>query len=333
MFELPNSLGLRPTTSTRWDFTPMRRCLILAILAACACLPRLARAADAVERVVRHVELPKREPIELKLVAKLGPGPTKENSGIVKSRQFADVYWMHNDSGDEPRIYPVRRNGENYSDTRYPEEQGVLIGGAINVDWEDVAVDADGQIIVADVGNNGNDRHDLVLYYLDEPAPTAGRTTFRKKIFLRYPDQHDFPPARKDFNFDCEAVFTVDNTVFLLSKNRGNDHTSLYRLDDPQPDVTNTLTLIDTLDIRGQTVGADCTPDGKRLVVLTYTAIWLFERDALDEGFFTQRIFWAPISKRDAEAICFADDHMLLIADEASAELFEVRIDELSRVQ
>ncbi|MGD9632479.1 MAG: hypothetical protein AB7G28_18970 [Pirellulales bacterium] len=285
------------------------------------------------DQKIHRYKLPKTEPVELKLVAKLGPGPARENSGIVKSRQHGDLFWIENDSGDEPRIYPIHRDGKNYADTRYDDEQGVLIGGAINVDWEDITNNASGEIIVADVGNNENDRRDLVLYYLDEPSPIAGRTTFRKKVFIRYPDQEQFPPDREHFNFDCEAVFTVDNTLYFLSKNRGNSHTTLYRLDDEQPEVTNVLTKLGTADIQGQAVGADCTADGKRLAVLTYSGIWMFVRDSLDQDFFDGQVYWAPLKPRDAEAICFADDKTLLVADEAAAELYELAIDKLQRVQ
>lgn len=290
------------------------------------------QAAELERDEVRSVELPARPPIELKRIAKLGPGPVQENSGIVKSRQAPDLFWMHNDSGDEPRIYPIHRDGRNYSDTRYADESGVLVGGAINVDWEDITVDADGFVIVADTGNNDNDRRDLVLYYIDEPSATAGRTTFRKKLFLRYPDQREFPAGRDEFNFDCEAVFTVGNTVYLLSKNRSNHYTTLYRLDDPREGVMNTLTRLETFDIQGQAVAADCSADGKRLAVLTYTGIWLFERDTLEENFFDGRISWAPFAERGVEAMCFADDQTLLVADEPSGELYEVKLDELTRV-
>ena len=313
-----------------------RRCVVGLFVAIQAAAPFLLAseilAEDGPGNQRHTVRLVDRPPVELKLIAKLGPGPVKENSGIVKSRQFADLFWMHNDSGDEPRIYPIHRNGANYEDTRYGDESGVLIGGAINVDWEDIAVDAAGHVIVADVGNNENDRRDLVLYYLDEPAPTAGRTTFRKKVFIRYPDQHDFPASRHDFNFDCEAVFTVGNTVYLLSKNRSNQDTKLYRLDDPNPDITNTLTLLGSFDVRGQAVGADCTADGHRLAVLTYTGVWLFERDTSEQNFFDGHVSWAPFPERDAEAICFADDHTLLIADETLGELYEVQIDDLTKL-
>ena len=30
-----------------------------------------------------------------------------ELSGIVKSRRFEDVYWAHNDSGDQPRLFAL----------------------------------------------------------------------------------------------------------------------------------------------------------------------------------------------------------------------------------
>lgn len=282
--------------------------------------------------IVPAPALPKRDPVSLTHSVRLGPGPRKENSGIVQSRQYDNVFWMHNDSGDEPRIYPVRRNGTLYASERYPETPGVLISGASNVDWEDITMDADGHVIIADIGNNRNDRRDLVLYYLDEPSPVAGRTTVKKKIFVRYPEQTQFPAPLRQFNFDCEAVFTIGNQVFFLSKNRSNRLTSLYRLDDPKLHETNTLTYLNSFDIQGQAVGADASPDGLRLVVITYTAIWLFERDNLTADFFTSRIRWLPYRAAQVEAVCFADDDTLLLGDEQKGTLHEVILRELQPV-
>jgi hypothetical protein len=143
----------------------------------------------------------------------LGAGPAKEHSGIVKSRNWPNTYWMHNDSGDEPRIYPVTRNGEVVKSEREPETPGVMIAGAINVDWEDITVDDRGRVIVADVGNNRNDRRDLVLYIIPEPAPQAERTTFMKRIFFRYPEQEEFPAPENDFNYDCESKRYADEAL------------------------------------------------------------------------------------------------------------------------
>jgi hypothetical protein len=295
--------------------------------------------------------LPEREPVTLKLVRALtgtehgtaegaggstaphGSYPGHENSGIVRSRQFPDLFWLHNDSGDEPRVYPIHANGEDYAAGRSSEKLGVLIGGAINIDWEDITYDASGHLIVCDVGNNRNDRRDLVVYRIPEPAPQATRAAYLQRYFIRYPDQTEFPAPRDNFNFDCEGVFTVGDTLYFFSKNRSNKLTTLYRLDDPQHDAINTLTKLDTLDLRGQVTGADATPDGKRLAVLTYQSIWLFERGSTDESFFTGNVHWAPFKGEQIESICFVDEKTLKLIDEATGKLYDVDINELTKLR
>jgi hypothetical protein len=263
-------------------------------------------------------------PISLGTPIKLGKGPAKENSGIVRSRQQPDLFWMHNDSGDEPRIYPVKRDGSVYRSVREPNTPGVLIGGAINVDWEDITVDSDGHVIVADLGNNANDRRDLVLYYVNEPSSSAERTAVKKKVFFRYPDQTSFPADKDHFNFDAEAIFTIGTQVYILTKHRSDTRTTLYRLDDPQPEVTNVLTRVDSFDAGGTVTGADATADGRKLVVNTYDRIWLFEIDNPGQSFFDGRVSVVSYSAGDVEAICFADDNTLLLGDEAKGVLYQV---------
>jgi hypothetical protein len=258
----------------------------------------------------------------------LGAGPATENSGIVQSRQWPDLYWMHNDSGDEPRIYPVRRDGSVYESSRYPDTPGVLIGDAINVDWEDITVDASGHIIVADSGNNGNDRRDLVLYYLAEPSPDAGRTAAMRRVFVRYPEQTEFPAPADDFNYDAEAVFTIGNAVFICTKHRSDTLTRVYRLD-PQHDVeVQTLTLVDTFDVEGQATGADATAAGDKIVITAYESLWLFENVDAQRPLSgsVRRLRFSP-SDGDIEAVCFADDETLLLAAEAAKRFYEVTLE------
>lgn len=263
-------------------------------------------------------------PIALGSPIKLGKGPAKENSGIVRSRLRPDLFWMQNDSGDEPRIYPVHRDGSVYRSVREPNTPGVSIGGAINVDWEDITVDSEGHVIVADFGNNANDRRDLVLYYVNEPAPTAERTTVKKKVFFSYPDQTSFPAAQDRFNFDAEALFTIGTQVYILTKHRSDTRTTLYRLDDPKPEVTNVLTRVDSFDAGGTVTAADATADGRKLVVTTYDRIWLFEIDNPGQSFFDGKVSVVAYSAGDVEAICFADDDTLLLGDEAKGVLYQV---------
>lgn len=285
------------------------------------------------------------EPAILEPSATLMPGPARENSGIVASRRHDDLFWMINDSGDEPRVYPVRRDGSVYGSSRGAEgydgvlgnydRPGVLIGGAINVDWEDIALDAEGRLLLPDFGNNSNDRRDLVIYVIDEPRPGAGRTTWREKWFFRYPEQTNYPAPKEDFNYDAEALFTVASMAYVLTKHRSDTHTRLYRLTDPQAREVNDLELLERFDIGGRVTAADASPDGLRLLVATYDTLWLFERASLEEGFFDGSAWRFAFEAEQVEAACFvnAQGEQIILADEAKAALFEISITAFEAVE
>jgi hypothetical protein len=275
------------------------------------------------------IALPTRPPLVLKSTGKLNSkGAGIECSGIVRSRSRADVFWTINDSGNDPRIYPVRRDGQDAG-----PKTGVLIDGAKNVDWEDVTTDDDGHLIIADVGNNANRRRDLVLYYIDEPAASTQHVPLVKTVRLRYPDQGSFPAPAKDFNYDCEAVFTVKNTVHVLTKHRSDAWTKLYRLNAAEPNDDNLLIFVDRFQAGGMVTGANASADGLKLAMITYVSVWLFERDSLDTPFFEGRVSWAPFVSAQMEAVCFADDETLLLADEKLAQVYEVKLRELTCVK
>lgn len=278
------------------------------------------------------IALPEVAPTVPEVVGAFGPGANKENSGIVKSRFYDDLFWVQNDSGDEPKVYPVRRDGSLWTAERYIDNPGVMISGSINVDWEDIAVDDQGHLIVCDVGNNRNDRRDLVLYYLDEPTPLAGRTTVKKKVFIRYPDQVNYPAARHDFNYDCEGVFFAKGKIYLISKNRSDSFTKLYRLDSYNPGVTNALTYLDRFDIGGKTTAADASLDGERLAITTYDALWVFEIDGATDSYFDGKIYWLPFESAQVEALCFESPESILIADEQTAKIMRIRLADMHRV-
>ncbi len=281
--------------------------------------------------------LPATKPVRLKSAYRLGPGPARESSGIVRSRRDPDLFWVINDSGDEPRIYPVHRDGTLHRGSRRADSPknnppGVLIGDAVNVDWEDVAADDQGQIIVADFGNNRNDRRDLTLYVVDEPAATAGQTTVKKKVLFCYPDQTAYPAERDAFNFDAEAIYTLGDRIYILTKHRSDTATTLYRLDEQKPSVTNKLTRIDDFEIHGQVVAADSSRDGRHVVVATYQALWLFDVPSDSDNIFRGPIRYFPYRAPQVESVCFIDDDTLLLTDEATAELFEVKIADFAEV-
>ena len=50
-------------------------------------------------------------PMVLERVGTLAYEPIKEASGLVRSRRYPDVFWVHNDSGNPPALFAVRRDG------------------------------------------------------------------------------------------------------------------------------------------------------------------------------------------------------------------------------
>lgn len=274
------------------------------------------------QHTVKTVRLPDREPQEPVSHGTLLEDATLEPSGLTKSRMWDDIFWTLNDSGDVPRLFAVDRNGITQ------RTGGTLIPDAVNVDWEAMTIDNHGHLIIGDVGNNGQARRDLCLYYILEPFPETGRTSVFKKVFFRYPDQTGFPsPVR---NFDCEGIFWANGYTYILSKNRSDSHVKLYRLDRDDPHVVHELTWLDTFDLQGQATGADVSEDGSRLVILAYNAIWLFDHpQGKPEAWFDGSIHWLPISIGQCEAVALDDDSIFITSVEGEGNLYSVPIADL----
>jgi len=267
---------------------------------------------------------------ELRDIGRLDHAPLDEISGIVGSAE-PDVYWVHNDSGDEARLFAVRGSGEivmpDYLASRYRDKPwpGLKVLNAWNVDWEDLARDPDGTLYIPDLGNNGNARRDLGVYVLPEPDPRSVPES-RALTFLpvRYPDQHHFPAER--WYFDCEAVFYADDTLYFLTKHRRPGEivgwqpgTRLYRLDSRFTDRENVLTLVGTRDDVFLATAADLSPDGRHVAVLTYLGVWLFARPADGDNWLegASRFIALPRDRlKTSEAVTWMDADTLLIVNE-----------------
>lgn len=276
---------------------------------------------------------------QLKRIASLAHPPMNETSGLARSAQ-PGVFWAHNDSGDDARIFAITLDGKpvipaylarRYRDGSWP---GLRVLNAWNVDWEDMAA-ADDVLYIADVGNNSNARRDLGVYFLPEPNPYAvpeGRAM--GFLPVRYPDQDAFPA--RQWHFDCEAVFVADGKLHFLTKHRrpGEQEgwqpgTKLYRLDSAHTDRDNVLTLVSRRDDVVLPTAAELSPDGSRLAVLTYVAVWIFDRPADGENWLASPTRTIPISRlqtKIVEAVAWRDDHTLLIANE-NRDLFELDLD------
>jgi len=270
-------------------------------------------------------------PVTLVSEAKIDFTEITETSGIVKSRLWQNVFWVHNDSGDEARIFAINALGNvivpEWAKSNY---QGISIAGAANVDWEDICTDHQGNLYLADCGNNDNLRRDLTIYVIKEPSPTTTSvTSVFKKFNFYYPEQDSFPPTKK--NFDCEAIYYKDDSIYLLTKHRSDKNTSLYKLDSPELFFDNPAVLIDEFPIDGRVTGADCSPEGKKLAILTYKSIWLFELADNSENFFKGKISYLSFDAKDCEGICFDENDLIVVSEPGS--IYRIPLNDLRLIR
>ncbi|HHE38937.1 MAG TPA: hypothetical protein ENL20_10250 [Candidatus Cloacimonetes bacterium] len=265
------------------------------------------------------------EPITLKPYTSFDYEEIDESSAIIKSRIWENVYWTLNDSGDEARIFPFNHDGKVLRANWYKEEAGVYIPDAVNVDWEDMTTDDQGNIYIGACGNNDNIRRDLAIYIIKDPFPAStSKTRVFQTIDFYYPEQTEFPANPN--NFDCEAIFWAKGKLYLLTKHRADSKTCLYRFDEMELFKNNPITKLGSFEIGGMVTSAEASNDGKKLAVLTYNSVWLFESETDD--YFNGKISILPIKAKQCEAICFDDDETLLITNE-QMEIFELKIYQL----
>ncbi len=277
------------------------------------------------------VSVPDKAPEFLLPVSQIKFAPINESSGLVKSRTLPDVFWTHNDSGDKARIFAIRKNGSIIkSKNSQNNYDGINITSAKNVDWEDIAVDDFGNLIIADSGNNNNLRKDLTIYFVKEPDPfenTAAKAY--KKVPFYFADQDSYPPTKK--NFDCEAIFWAKGKLYLLTKHRSDTFTKLYRFDSIDTNKIHPLKPLGTFDAKAMVTSADVSPDGNKLVLLTYSSIWMFVVSDSSDNYFGGKIFWLPIFAKQCEGICFAGTEIIICNEQR--DLFKLSVDQLIPVR
>ena len=271
-------------------------------------------------------ELPDIDLVDLQVYSHIQVKGINESSGIIKSRRYSDVFWTHNDSGNTPAIFPINRKG-SLAWMKETSSKGIEVLDATNVDWEDMSYWKE-YILIADTGNNLNHRKDLTIYIIKEPDLDMHKANLLSAYQIIWPDQK-FEKDEAN-NFDCEAVFSKDSTIYFLSKNRADTRTKLYKLDSLSAGV-NVPELISELEINGMVTAADMDPATGRLAVLTYNAIWLFE-EYPEADFFEGMVRWLPIAARQCEAITFDDSDHLLITNEQE-DIFRVDVNTLHLIK
>jgi len=284
----------------------------------------------------------------LRPIAQVEARAINEMSGITHSQQWPGVYWVHNDSGDDARIFALDEYGKNIipasAQRRYFTEvqergkrawRGFTIESARNRDWEDIT-NNDGVLYIADLGNNSNRRRNLMLYRLPEFDPSSSYpSTEVIAIPVRYPDQQQFPAEK--WHFDSESLFAADGKLYLITKHRvakiqrsSEPGAKLYRLDTEFTDRDNILTYISSHAELTSATGAELSPDGQTLAVVSYNALWLFDRPDTGDDWLASESKKIPLRAsvfRQVEAVSWIDNDRLILTNE-QRDLFHIEASE-----
>ena len=137
------------------------------------------------------------------------PKELNEISGLVCWRDT--LLLAINDSGNSPEVFFLTQQGRVLKRTILAQQQ--------NVDWEDLTLDDKGNLYIADVGNNLNDRRDLSILKISAEKAFNADSVMAEKLVFSYADQYTFPPSTDDFRFNCEAIFWKNDSIFLVTKN------------------------------------------------------------------------------------------------------------------
>lgn len=227
------------------------------------------------------------------------PNTITESSGLAKSFN-KNTFWTHNDGGGEAELYEIDSVGNLMNTLKVPN--------TTNIDWEDLAQDSKGNIYIGDFGNNTNQRKDLTIYKFQPNYPEKV-----EKITFSFSDQMEFPPQKKDMNFDCEAFFWANDSLFLFSKNRGDKLVKMYKMPSLAGDYK--VEPISNIFLKTNITAADISPNGNQFALLGYGKIFLFgiENNQIS---FSKPQFCIKASLKQTEALAYISENKILITNE-----------------
>ena len=248
---------------------------------------------------------------QLTYITKL-PKKLKENSGMAIGKN--STVWFVNDGGNEDKIYQINNKGKILKELE--------VKNAKNKDWEDMAQDKDGNVYIADTGNNANKRKDLVIYKIPDPDKEKGDKIKAEQIEFSFPEQRKFPPKQKNLLYDTEAIFYAKDSLYLITKNRShpfNGNALIYRIPAKKGNYKATYLgeFIACTDFSiCKITAADISPDGKTIALLGYGKLWLFTNFNLS-NFFEGELKTIDLGIRtQLESISFLNNKTLLLSDE-----------------
>jgi hypothetical protein len=206
-----------------------------------------------------------------------------ESSGLALSKQFKNIVWTHNDSGDGPIFYAFTLAGEAMGQ--------VELDGVSAADWEGMAIGPCGEqtcLYAGDIGSSRREASEMLIWRIIEPRPPGPGQSLSlqaERLVVSFED----PP------FDAEglAADPQNGDLILIEKSLAPIFRA-YRLPaDAWQSGSYAAEILDRIQLQGGleaslVTQADIDPSGAELFIGTYSGGFLLpvlRRDGRISGF------------------------------------------------
>lgn len=228
----------------------------------------------------------------------------QEASGIVTSRKNASVLWVHNDSGNSPKIYAINPSGE--------------LLGAFGIkdthcrDWEDIAIGPGPEenrdyLYIGDIGDNKAKYPAVTVYRVPEPNVDNNRDGKEFEIGPAEGIELVYPDGPKDA--ETLLIDPITKDIYVISKR--SIFSKVYLAPYPQSIEKPTKLILMSILPWGLATGGDVSRDGRLVIVrgLTSASIWHRpEGKPLWDAFEGECTSIELMPEPQGEAVCFDAD-------------------------
>ena len=236
----------------------------------------------------------------------------KEISGLEYDKN--GTFWGIGDSGNDPILFGIDEIGNPITE--------INLTNAENNDWEDLALDENDNLLIGNFGNNKNDRENLNIYWIPNFSELNSNSVSPMVIEFYFEDQASFPPSSSQQHFDTEAMISIDDFIYLFTKDRSDPFegiTNLYQL--PMEEGTHEAKLLASFNTsidekEGAITSADLSPDGNQLVLLSEKKIFFFKNINTPDFFDSTVETFEIENDRKLEGIVFQSEQKLFLANE-----------------
>jgi hypothetical protein len=229
-----------------------------------------------------------------------------EVSGVAASRVNPNVLYVHND-GARDKVFAVRTDGAL---------QATFDFDASIEDFEDIAVGPGPvagvfYIYAGDIGDNGENRNTISVYWVSEPEVSAVPTQNPQSRTLKAVSQVKMKYPDGAHNAETLLCDPLTRDLYVVTKQ--SSHSRVYRLKEADLQATKTVTLEFVIELAMDSVsGGDISPDGSELILRREDAAFLWSRSAgqtIDSAFQNEPVaipVVGPPTEPNGEGIAFS---------------------------